>query len=148
MRRRTRAAFIASALAVAGAIAVCTIAGPASAAFPCPSRNAAAQLLAAPIARHGIASVRLGNRKVVVGTYLLASVNAISALRGDRCSVNFTVTLFPSDAGRLFQREEPRTPVWAANADLFDNHDVTAIVVHRHDGWHVDERDLLPWIHR
>jgi hypothetical protein len=130
------------------AAAWCTSSGVALAVAPCPSRNVAAQLLAPAIARHGIATVRLGNRRVDVGTYLLAAVNAIARAGEDRCSVRFTVTLFPSDAGRQFLKDEAHTAVGAANANVFDNHETRAALVRHGDGWQVDARDLLPWLHR
>jgi hypothetical protein len=89
-----------------------------------------------------------GRFKVAVGTYLLAYVNAISAVRDDRCSVDFAVTLFLSDLGRLFQQDEAHTRVWTANADLFNNHESTTTLVYRRDAWRVDDADLLPWMHR
>jgi hypothetical protein len=129
MTLRMRSSHIVNVLAAAGVLAACAIAGPASAASPCPSPNAVAQLLAAPIARHGVA--KAGG--IVVGTYLLAYVNAIKAAGADRCSVDFTVTLFPNDRGRQLVRVP----------GLFTNHESTTVLVHHRDGWHVDERNLL-----
>jgi hypothetical protein len=84
---------------------------------------------------------------VSIGTYLLGSVNEISAVHdGRHRSVDLTVVLFPNDLGRLFEQYEANTPAWGAGVELF-KHETTTLS-HFSDSWRVDNPDLLKWARR